>query len=64
MDVGNGFFTVHFEFIFIINGVVILISRKFRQLDLVCLEFLEKSLLDVLMESKHDYIFLPQEVVI
>ena len=57
MYVGNGFFAVHFQFIFIVNCV----SQKFevffsfsystciRQPDLVCLKFFEKCLRGVLM---------------
>ena len=32
MYVGNGFFSVHFEFIFVVNGVLVLLSKKFKDL--------------------------------
>ena len=32
MYVGNGFFSVHFEFIFVVNGVLVLMFKKFKDL--------------------------------
>ena len=32
MYVGNGFFSVHLEFIFVVNGVLVLMSKKNKDL--------------------------------